>query len=814
MPFISGYKQAPYQGITQSAPAFRLPDQADSVIDAEVEIHKGFRKRPPWEWVAKPINAVTNDALTQIVIDPDDGSVWLAVIDISGGVVSAVLVNPTTGATAAVTISSAAQTYLASGTAKANDDLRMLSAIDYNFLINRKKIVANGSVTAAARSPEGLVWVKQGGYGYTYRVTVTPSVGGAIAGSIETPNGIRFVDAPYFGTNAILTGLVTGLGPDGTAWTTITDGAAVTAIGTPLTTAGYTTSTVDSVLGITGSTDFTLTSDDAVGGLALGTIKGSVQDFSSLPKACPIDGFTVEISPARADAYGSYWLKYSAANSVWQECVKPGVNLGIDTTTLPVALIKASGAWKIDVVAWKGRTVGDTNSAPDPGLIGYSINDMLFYAGRLGLVYDEGVLWTSALDPFALYPATVVTSIDSDPFETENPDQTRAVWNGATAMYGGIVLVGKFSQCFLQNADVGSFTQKSAQLRVISRYQVDNAVILRPTTINERVYLATPRDENYFAFFEFAADRLSGRILPDDVSAHVPTLLPNTLNRIAPVEPAFAVFYASSGKSSMFVGKFRYANFERVQTAWFQWNAPPGMTVSGLAEHGTFIYLIGRDANGAGHLFSLDLAPDKLDSGTGATVLTKLDARAAETLCTVSYSATTGDTTITPPLPVTSATRVAARAGSAGRYIEGYLAEIVSTTGTQIVIKGDWSAQDFYCGYSYTAYWYPGTIYRFSQDNRPITRARLTVSDILLDVTNGINVRVQTSQPSRNTRTYLRSGLSFGSPVNQFTGQWRVAINAKNTSLTLLIYDDGHLGTNISGFEWFGHQDPFWQRVT
>lgn len=828
MPFESGYVTAPWQGVTQAAPAFRLSEQASVLDDSLVEIQKGWRKRPPMIFGAKVANVLSANANVHDLLDPATGALLHLVLDYQGGHVTALLLDAITLASLAVTVTGPAQTYLDIGPPNPHQDLRVLTAEDFTFVLNRNSQITLDPTPNASRPHEGLIFVKEGGYGWTYNVSVKK---GATTTTVKlvAPSGAVAGDSRYVGTNEIANAMLTGIhaydgsnyqGTDGSMVDVNGGGGPGTGAGsfkTILQGLGFTVTLKNSVIYLSNATDFTINTDDGHAGIALSSIKDSTQNFSDLPETCPVDGFTVKISPVGAKvASGSYYVQFSGSGNsqgIWKEVLGPGAATGILVSTLPVALRKVAGVWTLDVVSWKQRTTGDASSCPDPGFVNDYLKDMAFYGGRLGLMYHEGCLFCAADDPFRLYPSTVVTELDSDPFEIDPPDEERAFWEGNALIYGGIVFIGRRSQDFLQNADVGEFTVKSAQIKRLGKYQPDTATKLKAIASNERIYLATPRGANNVEFFEFAADRLSGRILPDDISAHIPTLLPNTLDRVATVEPSFAILYGSSAANALFLGMFRYANYQRVQTAWFPWFISGGFTLAGLTAHGSAFYLLLRGLDGAGYYATIELSPDVLDDDPSSTVLTKLDIRVSEAACTTAYNAGLNQTTITPPTPVTVNTQIAARAPGGVVYGEGYLASVISRSGTQIVVTGDWTATPFYCGYSYTATWEPTTIYRMGQDHRPVTRARMTVADILLDVTDMSTVTVQVSQPARSIRSYTKGAITIGS-IGQFTGQWRVPVNGQNVKTTLQITDAVHIGGKVGGFEWFGHFDPFFQRTT
>lgn len=823
MALISGYMEAPYQGISQAAAAWRVPQQATLLSDAVVEIQKGFRKRPPMSYQTKFLSGVLTSNTSEMLFiqDPTTSALIHLLLLNQAGVITPYLFDATTNASIPVTVTPTAQTYLNVGSPKPHSDLRVLQIEDYNFILNRNVTVVDSGTTNPSRPFEALIFVAEGGYGETYNCTVTKSGGSPITGQVITPNGSGAGDSFWTSTNVIANAFIGGT-------YTSSDGGAATPMNAALVAAGFTIKYANSVLYLSHpSLDFTIVTDDGQGGIALKTIKTSTNLFSNLPSAAPVDGFTVKIAPTNAKGQDAYYVQYQSqgiSQGVWQEVLAPGAALGLDPTKLPVALTKFTGAWVIDVVPWLQRTVGDSSLAPDPGFVGHPLKDMYFFGGRVALMYGEGSVFTGADNPFRLYPSTMVTAIDSDPFEVDNPDTRKALYEYAVPMYGGMVLAGQRSDCFLQNLNPGEFTLASTQTKVIARYQTDNANtqlpnadILAPLSANNRVYKAIPRDSQHHAFFEFAADRLSGQILPDDISAHIPTLIPNTVDRGCSIEPQYALLYGTSGATQLYLGLFRYANYQRVQTAWFQWFIHPGYTLAGMSAHGTTYYFLLRDSANNGHLATLQFSPDVLDDDASSTVLTHLDMRVNESHCTFGYNATLNQTTIgTAPTPVDATSFVAARAPSGATFPEGYLASVISRNYLQntITVAGDWRTVPFYLGYSYVGSWVPTTIYRRSQDNRPITRARLSLTEMFLDVLDSIDLTTTISIGGRALRTYAKKVTSLGSPPVQFTGQWRVPINGKNVTTTLIISDTSHVGSKVAGFEWFGKHDPFFQRTT
>jgi hypothetical protein len=103
-------------------------------------------------------------------------------------------------------------------------------------------------------------------------------------------------------------------------------------------------------------------------------VKDKVQKFSDLPAKAP-DGFTVRIIQQSGTNQDDYFVKFQTqrvdGSGVWEECLAPGAQLGLDKNTMPMGLVYDAG-WKLKVLDWKQRATGNEELVKDPDFMGRS----------------------------------------------------------------------------------------------------------------------------------------------------------------------------------------------------------------------------------------------------------------------------------------------------------------------------------------------------------------------------------------------------------------------------------------------------------
>lgn len=830
----SAYSEAPYQGVSQAPAQVRLPTQAEDLNNVLVSVPAGASKRPPFQWLTG-LSGPSSANLAHTYISKAVGDYTLVVSN-EGGVVSPRLYNlgglPTTSpllSPVAVTITPAAQAYLNAGNPSPSDDLVLLTVEDYTFILNKKVPVANVGTANASRPYEAMLWVRQAAYARTYEVKVTYASTTVVV-TLRTPNGKDATDAVDVDTDVIAAGLYGSSYPTGS--TSAANGAYVSGSLSSLTGAGFTVTLQGGVIYLSHPTqDFALEVKDGQGGNGLLAVKEKVQAFSDLPKKAPVEGFTVRISQQTGTTEDDFWVRWTETagkgTGVWEETLAPSANLGVNPATLPVGLVynQGSGTWTLDVLGWSGRTVGDTELAPDPGFIGLALKDITFWRGRLVLVYTEGARISSASNPLRLYASTLSQALADDAFEVVNPLEGQAEFEHAVAFKKVLILWGRKGQAQV-HTNGQPLTEANCVTEPYAGYEVSAKV--RPQQSNDRIYFAAPRGKASTAVYEMEVPTSAGSETAaegDDMSVSVPRYIPADVDRASTCRVNYLTVYGKTGDTEVTPHLYRYAERQRVQNAWSRWQLPTGCTYAGgFFVNTSFYCFVLRD--GVVHLLTLDTADGVTD--VGGAYLTRLDFRldtyAAAAL--LSYNSGADITTVT--LPYNPATKpvfvVGPTGGPAGPTIGGELltaapgeiAEVVSWSSSSytVTLNGDWTQVPLVIGEDYEGRWKMSPIYYRDPQGRPNRTGRLILKKITFDLDRTALLKVRVTIGGRDPVEFAFESPLLDTPaadfdkVNLYSGPWSVPIGGTSEETIIEVVMDNWAPANILGYTWEGEVNP------
>jgi hypothetical protein len=199
------------------------------------------------------------------------------------------------------------------------DDLVTLQINDYTFILNRTKTVTQGATSSSAYTPFGFVNINTVAFNTDYVITIdgnafthtTPSnASGSTQNSVQT----------------IITALVASINGN----------------------ANYVASGIGNTIFIrrANNADFSLKATGGTTGTAIEAFKEIVTSASQLPREFFSDR-RIKIEGSADSEVDNYWVKFvpSTAGQTsgvghWEETIAPSTVLGMDTTTLPHAVIR------------------------------------------------------------------------------------------------------------------------------------------------------------------------------------------------------------------------------------------------------------------------------------------------------------------------------------------------------------------------------------------------------------------------------------------------------------------------------------------
>jgi hypothetical protein len=761
-------------GVSQQPFALRLSSQAEVQVNGDSSVVEGLKKRPPTKHRAKILSSPLTNAFIH-TINRDDTERYVAIFQ-NGSV----RVFDTAGVERTVSYPGGTSSYLA--TTKPDEDFRVVSVADFNFVLNRSITVANDTVDLTpARFPEAMVWIRQGAYSAEYKITLD----GFGTVSYKSSDGSVAAHSETVRTDLIAADLA---GKINTNWPGTFDANAY-----------------GSVIHIyrDNFTDFGISVSDSLGDQAVRLAKGAVQRFSDLP-AKAIPGFRVQIRGTSENAFDDYYIEYEAApnqfGGVWKECAKGSERRAFNAATMPHALVRvAGGNFELRRLDWKKRLVGDLDSNPFPTFVGKKLNDLFFHRNRLGILADENVVFTKASDTFDFFRESAIQLVDSDSIDVAVSHVKVSILRHAVPFNETLILFSDQTQFQLGKSDI--LAPKTVTLQQTTEFEC--SLRTKPIGIGNNVYFVQDRGK-FSGVREYYVDGDTQINDAADVTSHVPKYLPSNIFKLTgSTTEDIIVAFSKDSPNKMYVYRYYWSNNEKLQSSWSHWELSSGTTILNGDFIESELWLVVSRADGV-YLESISIEPGYTEAGSDLPCL--FDRLVAPAQCVVSYNAGTNETTVTLPLTVTNS-------GAGWALVEwprGNLIPFTLVTATSIRFKGNIANFRFGLRYNF--------LYKFSQlvvrDQAPgggqmaIMSGRVQVRRMKLTHSDSGYFKAVVTAFQRPTTDYIFTGRAIGDASSLLgspainSRSFTFPVNARNDQVAIELQSDSHMPCAFLSADW------------
>lgn len=760
-------------GISQQPPILRLPEQLEEQINGISTEVAGLQKRPPTVHV-KALSDRLSDSLEPLIHFVNRDSVEkylmyfynnsLSIFDIDGG-----------GRTVHIQDD---PSYLA--TSNPRRDLRILTVADYTFIVNRNWTVRmTGKRTPNYFATQGcLVHVKSGQYGRTYTIWAD----GREVASWESPDGSDKSHTKMIDTNYIVGQLVSqirgnGLTADsGDCWIRI-----------------YGVNHVDT--------------KDGFNNQAMIGIKENVQRFSLLPATAPAD-YCVKVDgdPNGNDA-GSYYVKYNASSKVWEECSQPNIDVEIDASTMPHALIRnGDGTFTFKRISWTERKIGDNDSNPYPSFVNHTLNDIFFHRNRLGLLSGENVVLSESAEYFNWWLTTANDVLDTDCIDVPTTTTQVNILHYAVVFNEELYCFSDNAQFVLRSDTV--LSPKNTALIPVTGF--NSSPDCRPVEAGKNLYFTAERAEYSSIKEYYSVQNVSDVKNAQDITSHVAAYIPNGVYQITSnTNENIMLFLTTGDQNCIYVYKYLFVDERRVQASWSKWDF--GNHVFGVFFVGSTLYVLVN--RGSKHMLEkINFTYNTMDFEGHEPYRVYIDRKRMAT--TAVYDPIMEQTTFNVVSEYEGATAdmpTACLVFPDGTYQQFNM----SGANGKIVVNGNQTNKNVVIGVPYVFRITLSPIYIRRTDNNggvtSMTNGRLTLRNIKMNYTNTGGFVADVQMLSGKGYQYIMTGRILGSPsatlgaIAMDTGVFRIPIQSQNNKCTVIISSDMPLPVALVGYTWEGN---------
>jgi hypothetical protein len=457
-----------------------------------------------------------------------------------------------------------------------SEDFELLQINDYNFVLNRSKVVAKDTVNKSpVQPPVALVIVAQIGYDATYEVKID-----GLSASHTTPASGSLTVASVV---ADLKSKIDALSGGGVYSATI---AANTLI-------------VKRV----NNADFNIDATGGVSSTALLAYKNTVPNAARLPGVSQKDLVlkVANLEDANAD---DYYVKFvttdggSVGAGVWEECVAPNTEIYVDPTTMPHVIIReTNGTFTYRALSeaekdgedlyWVERRIGDDNTNPYPTLVGKRVTGMSFYRNRLVLLSEANVICSQPGSYFNLFRESALVQTDADAIDLATGSLRPVDLRYAIGDQQGLVCFSENGQFILtSNEDV--FSSSTAKIQPFTSFTTNPKV--NPVETGQSIVFVD-NNQGYSSVTEMLVTSSENRPSVADISRTAPTYVPADLEPIvASISASLLCFLGKTNRKNMKLFKFFNNGNERILASWFEWHLP-GDCLHVSVDHDLLIFV-------------------------------------------------------------------------------------------------------------------------------------------------------------------------------------------------------------------------------
>ena len=797
------------RGISQSSDALKQPDHADIQDNADSNPVLGLTKRSGLQYLAAlssstlgnvHIQTINRDANERYVAVFSNGNVQ--VFDIAGNPINVEKPDGTA--------------YL--NTSNPRSIMKTVTIADFTFVVNTSITASMDSTLSSGSGTKGVVFIKQATSNTTYKVTID---GVTVSDNTSGDSTLS--------TNTIANDLKNGLEAGLTGFTIQRRGPVL-----------YIRKNDDS--------DFEIRVEDTKGNNNISVFKNSVQRFTDLPTISP-NGYVVEIKGDDDTNFDNYYVKFVTNNGEalgegqWEETVEAGIPFKFNYDTMPHVLIRqADGNFRFARVdgdtynltingastpftlpKWGERTVGDTDSAPDPSFIGNKINNVFFFRNRLGFLAGDNVILSRVSEFFNFFPETVVSVLDNEPIDVAASHTKVAILKSAVTMGEKLILFSEQTQ-FVLTSSADNLTPKTANVIVVTEFESSAAA--QPVGSGTSIYFLTQKG-SFAGIREYIIQGESQIRDAANITIHVPKLIPSNIFKMAvSTNQDILVLLGTDNTNKLYVYRWLYGEGgQKALSSWFTYTINTNRSILNVDFIGTDLFAVVEEANKV----TLEKIPFETDfNETNATFEYHLDHKVTEATTGVSVAFSSGVTTFTVPYRLRANMNIIGRflaSNETSTYIDSNGAtktllagQVIQTTNSTdgststITATGDYRNSKFIIGEPYEMH------YRFSKQRLTeqgagtpeYVGARLQLHHFYIKYEDAGFFKVEVTPENRNTSTYEFTGNILGSAsstigqINLDTGTFRVPIMSKSDRVDIDVKNNTFLPTRLASAEYEG----------
>jgi hypothetical protein len=289
----------------------------------------------------------------------------------------------------------------------------------------------------------------------------------------------------------------------------------------------------------------------------------------------------------------------------WDQVAAPGEgDTKFDASTMPVRLTRTTVnplVFAVDQIEWKSRLSGTTETNPAPSIVvdsdggpaDITLSDIFFHRNRLGISGDENVVFSQDGDFFNFFLEDADNIVDSDPIDRALSSDQVTIIDFVVPFRKSLIIFTKSGRQFEMNAPE-AMTPNTVSITPTTHYK--STYDVRPVAMHDSVFFTGPDGDRSKLFdYRFFDESVSNRA--DDVSAHVPELLPTTIKTVIGHPNTETIFILPEDSYVIYVYQQLIERGRREQAAWGKWTFSSNYDIDDISIIQDTMYLLVHDTD-------------------------------------------------------------------------------------------------------------------------------------------------------------------------------------------------------------------------
>lgn len=589
-------------GVSQQPDEDRFDNQVESMVNWQVTVAQGLRRRNPIELVGA-IGLVTSNIAVHSYDRGDGLEKYGMIFDANGLRVFDENGNPKTVNNILYGGFAVHQLWTVSNYRK---DIKFLTVGDTTWLLNRNEIVqySQADPSTSGDVPKAFYWINKSydngsGTGYTYQVTLDGNlVSTSATSTITAATNIATAVNALANFSAIAKGSIVRIQRTNNAAFVFESGDSW---GNQASTGWYSWYGVDS------------------GVKKISDLPASMSAFSEAQIG------TIPITGTDRDDFTNYYVRWQGGK--WKEVEKLGFNTVFDYTTLPAKIVRQpngtftigfntdinKGSYSGFDTNWSDRVCGDDDSNPIPSFANNKISNMFFFKNRLGFTSEENAILSETGSYYNFFATTVMDVIDSDPIDAAVDSNTVSKIRNINATAGALTIWADDAQFILSGGEI--LSPATTRLAQTSSYSCDNSII--PVVVDNGIIFFNKVGDWLDVLSYDPASLQADKSNAESISSHIPMYLPSTIDTAKVSSAHNMIFlYDINDENTIYVYKYHINGGEKIISAWFKWTFT--INIKAIEVLAGVLYLLADDGNAYKIILEpIDISSSFLDADTG-----------------------------------------------------------------------------------------------------------------------------------------------------------------------------------------------------